>query len=86
MRVVATQRRNVNACNQLHAERNDLTEAVERVRSELQAEGFGVLCAIGVQATLKETLGIDREPHTILGVRRRLAVVVARGSGANGGP
>jgi hypothetical protein len=42
--------------------------------------------AIDVQATLKETLGIDREPYTILGVRRRLAVVVARGSGANGGP
>jgi|SRR6266511_2355487 uncharacterized protein (DUF302 family) len=121
------------------------TEAVERVRSELQAEGFGVLCAIDVQATLKEKLGIDGEPYTILGacnpplahaaleaepelgallpcnvivyrrdgnthvsaidaermlslvgneqlapiaadVRQRLAVVVARGSGANGGP
>ena len=42
-------------------------EAVERVRQELKAEGFGVLCEIDVQATLKEKLGIDREPYTILG-------------------
>jgi uncharacterized protein (DUF302 family) len=42
-------------------------EAVERVRSELKAEGFGVLCEIDVQATLKEKLGIDGEPYTILG-------------------
>jgi uncharacterized protein (DUF302 family) len=42
-------------------------EAVERVRSELQAEGFGVLCEIDVQTTLKEKLGIEREPYTILG-------------------
>jgi uncharacterized protein (DUF302 family) len=120
-------------------------EAVERVRKELQAEGFGVLCEIDVQATLKQKLGIDREPYTILGacnpslahaaleaepelgtllpcnmivyeregethvsaidaermlslvgneqlvpiaaeVGRRLAVVVARASGADGGP
>ena len=42
-------------------------EAVERVREELRAEGFGVLCEIDVQATLKEKLGLDREPYTILG-------------------
>ena len=41
--------------------------AVERVRRELQAEGFGVLCEIDVQAILKEKLGADREPYTILG-------------------
>jgi uncharacterized protein (DUF302 family) len=42
-------------------------EAVERVRSELGVEGFGVLCEIDVQATLKEKLGIGGEPYTILG-------------------
>jgi uncharacterized protein (DUF302 family) len=42
-------------------------EAIERVRDELKAEGFGVLCEIDVQATLKEKLGVDGEPYTILG-------------------
>ena len=42
-------------------------EAVERVRQELQAAGFGVLSEIDVQATLKEKLGIDQKPYTILG-------------------
>ncbi len=41
--------------------------AVERVRDELREEGFGVLCEIDVQATLKEKLGVDREPYLILG-------------------
>jgi uncharacterized protein (DUF302 family) len=44
-----------------------LTEAIERVREELKAEGFGILCEIDVQATLKEKLGVDREPYVILG-------------------
>jgi uncharacterized protein (DUF302 family) len=42
-------------------------QAVKRVRQELQARGFGVLCEIDVQATLKEKLGIEREPYMILG-------------------
>jgi uncharacterized protein (DUF302 family) len=42
-------------------------EAVERVKEELKAEGFGVLCEIDVQATLREKLGVKQEPYLILG-------------------
>lgn len=41
--------------------------AVERVREELAAEGFGILCEIDVQATLREKLGEETEPYVILG-------------------
>jgi uncharacterized protein (DUF302 family) len=43
------------------------TAVVERVRSELAAEGFGVLCEIDVQATLEKKLGVRIEPYLILG-------------------
>ena len=42
-------------------------DAVERVREELRKEGFGVLCEIDVQATLREKLGVEEESYLILG-------------------
>ena len=42
-------------------------DALDRVRAELRQEGFGVLCEIDVQATLREKLGVEEDPYTILG-------------------
>ena len=41
--------------------------SVERVRDELKIEGFGILCEIDVQATLRDKLGVEEEPYLILG-------------------
>ncbi len=42
-------------------------EALARAREALADEGFGVLCEIDVQATLRQKLGEEIEPYTILG-------------------
>lgn len=47
--------------------KHDYHTAVQRVRDELKADGFGVLCDIDVKATLKEKLDVDGEPYVILG-------------------
>ena len=44
-----------------------LDEAIERVKNELKAEGFGVLTTIDVRATLKEKIDVDFIPYVILG-------------------
>jgi len=45
----------------------DFDDAVGRAREALADEGFGVLCEIDVRETLKNRLGVEREPYLILG-------------------
>lgn len=42
-------------------------QALEKVTTELQNEGFGVLTEIDVKATMKKKLDIDIPPYKILG-------------------
>jgi uncharacterized protein (DUF302 family) len=43
------------------------SQAVERAREALKAEGFGVLCEIDIKEKLKEKLGVDFRNYVILG-------------------
>lgn len=45
----------------------EFSEAVERVRSLLKEQGFGILCEIDVAKTLKEKIGVEFPPYLILG-------------------
>ena len=42
-------------------------EAVEQTKAALKEQGFGILCEIDVQKTMKEKRGIDFRPYVILG-------------------
>jgi len=42
-------------------------QALAQARAQLKEQGFGVLCEIDVAATLREKLGLEREPYVILG-------------------
>jgi len=45
-----------------------IEKATERVTSELQKEGFGVVTQFDVDKALKEKLNVDFRPYRILGV------------------
>ncbi len=43
-----------------------LEEAVEKTKSALQDEGFGVVAEIDFQKTLKEKLGVNFKPYVVI--------------------
>ena len=42
-------------------------DVIDRTREALKAEGFGIISEIDIQAALREKIGIDFRPYTILG-------------------
>ena len=42
-------------------------DAIERVKTTLKGEGFGILCEIDIREKLKEKLGVDFRDYVILG-------------------
>jgi uncharacterized protein (DUF302 family) len=47
--------------------RRPFDETLARAREALKEQGFGVLCEIDVQATMKEKLGVAGDKYVILG-------------------
>ena len=45
----------------------DFAEALRKTREALQEEGFGIISEIDIQKALKEKIGVDFRPYTILG-------------------
>ena len=47
--------------------RTSFADTLQRVRDDLQVEGFGVLTEIDIAATLREKLGEEMEAYVVLG-------------------
>jgi len=59
----------MNKTNYGYSRKVDLPfeQAIERVKVELQKEGFGILTEVDVKATLKKKLDVDFQSYVILG-------------------